>query len=643
MATVKITLSKNSTYITLHETRDITKTQLTRYIKKFIPYSDVALTEKLGGEGLNVDLEALLLDSPESERKQLQKWHEDDQLVLYQDRDGYTPVKISSMPWTLQLGRPNIYSVSLALQEVKLETSQFTLYSNPHYQWSRLCIPADYANDKLLPWNQKNAKLSGSPWTCRDVSALKFGVIIGQVGQIIINSGSEAYLWDAGYYSKQTSHNPINSTAFNWTHDKTNKKFSYEFYLDSDLPPPSSAGWVEKWNDGQATFWTADGGGTGSISLPTLSDDTVQKQVGVDCLKIEVGAGTNDWWGIYHDYSPAEDWSGKEFLSFWWCGANSGKTFRVRCYSTDLNNAFDYNFTENFTGWKLFVIPLNIFTKSGSPNWNNIVRVRIYQLSSRGVQGTWYVDQGGICCGNWVKAEVWTPDVLKEGDQASIKLYSWNGSGYSYFTGWDAETASDAESMYNYVNLYFMDGTQASDIWDDSPFCITMYGKAERTQTPSWSRGNGGSITYSSRYGCKYRVGFAVKMPPDDGQDSSTHGISQCKLKMEVYYADDGKVTYQFENSLNQYYGLQNLNQPCLILFDTGDKITDFIILPNIYPAKELTGLEILADHDEKIHQIKLTYASPERLKFGRNHVTTSDLDGDGIPDNIQDATAEMQ
>jgi len=47
------------------------------------------------------------------------------------------------------------------------------------------------------------------------------------------------------------------------------------------------------------------------------------------------------------------------------------------------------------------------------------------------------------------------------------------------------------------------------------------------------------TITYSSYYGCQKRIGFAIKMPPDDGQDSSTYGISQCKLKLEVYYEGD--------------------------------------------------------------------------------------------------------
>jgi hypothetical protein len=45
------------------------------------------------------------------------------------------------------------------------------------------------------------------------------------------------------------------------------------------------------------------------------------------------------------------------------------------------------------------------------------------------------------------------------------------------------------------------------------------------------------AITYRTDcFYCKRRIGFALKMPPADGQASATSGVGQCRLKLEVYF-----------------------------------------------------------------------------------------------------------
>jgi len=149
----------------------------------------------------------------------------------------------------------------------------------------------------------------------------------------------------------------------------------------------------------------------------------------------------------------------------------------------------------------------------------------------------------------------------------------------------------------------------------------------------------------SSYCGVKKRKLLAVKMPPDDGQDSSTYGISQCKLKIEVYYGKGdsgfwGEATYEFENSTNLYYGLRNINKPYIALWHNTEKRANFIILPNTTVGDGLPNrLEVTADENQDIVKVVIGWASQKTadLKYGLDLTDpTLDSDGDGIPDVIE-------
>lgn len=133
-------------------------------------------------------------------------------------------------------------------------------------------------------------------------------------------------------------------------------------------------------DDGQSSFWRARAVGRppGFVGMPVLFDDAETKVKDTDSLKIEIPSGTAATVGVDHEYEPAENWSGKDFISFYWHGANTGIRFYVKAFSGDAN-FFTNIFIDNFAGWRQLIFPLGTFTylTVGSPNWNNITRIEI--------------------------------------------------------------------------------------------------------------------------------------------------------------------------------------------------------------------------------------------------------------------------
>jgi hypothetical protein len=64
-----------------------------------------------------------------------------------------------------------------------------------------------------------------------------------------------------------------------------------------------------------------------------------------------------------------------------------------------------------------------------------------------------------------------------------------------------------------------------------------------------------------------------------------------------------GGATYEFENSTNRFYGLQNINDEWLCLFNPTTNKVDYIIPRDGKP----TGLIVRADEDEIIDKIEIT------------------------------------
>jgi len=506
----------------------------------------------------------------------------------------------------------------------------------------RMCLPTDWAALKLGRWNQKRARARGNPWAgdswdYRLRFALAFTDIVMGSNITFHRLNDYGSVWAIEY--------PKYPPAFNWSHDKINNKYSYEFYLDNDLEETSPTVIY----DDDETFWSPHKGGTGGYDI-SISEELTEIKKGASSLRIDIGTGTYAHLGVYHDYTPVEDWSGQEFLCFYLYGVNSGLTIWVQILTPDIGNSARFNLVDNFTGWKRFVLPLkNPDAISGTYDLSN---VNILRIQYRFVNQTFtsYLDRTVVDVGQWVQVEAYVPDVIAETTIGNPKFYlrSWDGASYvSCIYPHPSTGYFDAVNS----NLYFLDGTTQQDIIPSTvqPYArggIGTYLVGERGETKSRineSDSGAPPLTYSSYFGCKKRWGFAIKMPPDDGQDSSTYGISQCKLKLEVYYDKEtyagvdryGAVTFEFEDSTNSYYGLQLITEAWIALFPVSgaSKGAEMLFL-----SAKPTGLEISADEDQVIYRVKLTLPKGTAVYAGSllHGDVTLDSDGDGVPDCLE-------
>ena len=193
-------------------------------------------------------------------------------------------------------------------------------------------------------------------------------------------------------------------------------------------------------------------------------------------------------------------------------------------------------------------MPFKTFAVVGSPDYSDVERIRIECQTDNPAIGPFYLDRTVVDVGQWVKVESYVPDVLPLISAQNAEkwfLYFWDGSQWQLSFGYDGVNWVCGSSK-----MYALDGSIYKDIYGEtedynSIYCATAMFGGERGQTKDRISTTMAtqSITYSSYYGCKKRIGFAIKMPPDDGLDASDAGISQCRLKLEVYYANDGYTT----------------------------------------------------------------------------------------------------
>jgi hypothetical protein len=353
-------------------------------------------------------------------------------------------------------------------------------------------------------------------------------------GRSIVNSGHEAYIYDLDFKHKAKDILSPLWGRYNFQLDRVNKKFSWELILVNELEETGS--FSVKFDDGQTAFWTPFGEDSGTIGIPTLSDVTSPLKKNNDCLKIVVGDGAYAKAGIYHAYGGA-DWSAYDFFAFWLYGNNTETTIIVRIHTPDGLNKAEWEITDDWLGWRRVVLPLRKpTTTTGTFDLTNVDEIHIIFTTT----GTWHLDRGGVDVGNWVKLEIQVLDNLNASIN-NVKLYAWNPPTNAYATRFVEANATDIGGgtlAGNY--LYFLDGTTQKNITGKTYLGIEVFKQGKRGETKYVAVGEaiGNNITYTQTYGCKYRVGFRIKMPPWTGSDDLTgkFAINKAKLKIEVYY-----------------------------------------------------------------------------------------------------------
>lgn len=195
-----------------------------------------------------------------------------------------------------------------------------------------------------------------------------------------------AYLW-----VKVPSISTSEDTELHIYYDKSHPDNTFYVGLAPNLQPEEINPNVLYEDD--ETYWNSiEWSAGGTLGAPTLSEETSIVEKGNSALKIVPNTGSYSWVGFYHDYSPNEDWSSYNFLSFYWYGSNSGLTIYIQINAPDPSNKFTITFVDSFTGWKRILMPFKLFTETGSPDWSTVARLLFYWGPSYN-PGTLYLDR----------------------------------------------------------------------------------------------------------------------------------------------------------------------------------------------------------------------------------------------------------
>lgn len=115
-------------------------------------------------------------------------------------------------------------------------------------------------------------------------------------------------------------------------------------------------------DDNQSSFWSYASFWNGNICL-IISDNNKSFVSGQNMLSLIVSNGTRGSWSLEHIYEQPQDWSKWRYLAFWWMGNNTNTEFRVILFgglSYDVEAWVDYRFRDDFSGWRLILLNIDL-------------------------------------------------------------------------------------------------------------------------------------------------------------------------------------------------------------------------------------------------------------------------------------------
>jgi beta-glucanase (GH16 family) len=179
---------------------------------------------------------------------------------------------------------------------------------------------------------------------------------------------------------------------------------------------------------------------TDTVDLPIVPSTTGNTVIAVtyDIAASGGWGGGPGYGGVTHDFAATQDWSNHQAFSLWFHGSNSGADMRVELKSDGADaatsNRYEYTFTDDVVGWRLFNIPFGDFTRRFDYNPGpspddpiNLSQMWGYSiLLPGGASGTFYLDQVAVT-GSATVAD------FESGVPAGFVPFadSWDGSGSS--------------------------------------------------------------------------------------------------------------------------------------------------------------------------------------------------------------------
>ncbi|MGE5074008.1 MAG: carbohydrate binding domain-containing protein, partial [Anaerolineae bacterium] len=134
---------------------------------------------------------------------------------------------------------------------------------------------------------------------------------------------------------------------------------------------------IDNFELGGAASWSLFMDANSAISAQMISPgEAGQFALGVDGI-----VAANGWAGAQKIFGSPQDWTGYNNFDFWFYGTNSGSPLRLEILdnraagsTTDTSERFAFLFSDNFLGWRHFILPWSVFARrtdwqpAGAPN-----------------------------------------------------------------------------------------------------------------------------------------------------------------------------------------------------------------------------------------------------------------------------------
>jgi hypothetical protein len=310
-----------------------------------------------------------------------------------------------------------------------------------------------------------------------------------KINATLNSSGGNAFL-----------HSPSDYAAASTVLEGSPLDNSMEFIVDNHLEandPTIIA------RDEQTLFWrTLTNNASSSLALTNDSIDKVNES---DSLKQTWNISANGWAKVYHSWNSDQNWTNKDFLTFYWKGSNTGSLIQAGIYAPDALNMQRWVFYDNFSNWQRFVFPLNTSSEGWQVGNPDLARVRQLEFfvspGSQSVNAVWHLDRFLLDVGRWIDIKI-----IVMNNSGTPSLSNFNGLSYV-----PIPIAINASEKVSKQSICYLDGRTADE----------LYGEDEIARVSEQEIQGGHQLILS------------IKMPPNDGRDSETNGVSQSRFKVE--------------------------------------------------------------------------------------------------------------
>jgi len=253
---------------------------------------------------------------------------------------------------------------------------------------------------------------------------------------------------------------------------------------------------------------------------------------------------------------------------------------------------------------------------STSLTYSQIVKDCGFNLTGSSVSYDVYVDNTADNA-QWAFIEVWLPDEVYRGTFPPLQYSLDNGKKWVYVP-YTVETGAPAP-------VKTIGGVDVNWI-----FTVPKSQKEKPTRWWSFTDAEGRfpdlPENYTDSGGAQNRMFFGFYLPAKDKV--------LVRLGTSVYWVRPLQVSYVFRDSYNIYYGLRNMEQGLVKLYNLGSSA----YVGGLASASVPTALTITQDEADKIKSILITLPSNTVLSLlsGKGVDTTIDEDANGVPDLIE-------